>query len=202
MKCSISNGCVSLKQAWDHYSYWIKANAHVILRNTSKVVNQGLKYNFSFYWKSGLQKGLLQACPAPVGWSLLRHLPLMKRSSAFYKLFLKIQNCSWVLDHSITHFYHIPSTSLSSSLNFILSYVFKLLWPFIILLKVSTLQLLIIFFGSEDSLPCFPCTCRISVLQRQEAGLQSLLTFFNHSSWWSGLVHHPTGTEKLTAWKI
>ena len=42
----------------------IKANARVILRNTS---NQGLKYNFSFYWKSGLQKGLLQACPAPEG---------------------------------------------------------------------------------------------------------------------------------------
>lgn len=93
MNCSISSGCASLKQAQGHCSYWIKANAYVVLRNTSKALTQGLQDNPSFCWRSGLQKHLLQACPALVGWSLLRHLPLMKRSSVFYKLVLKIHSC-------------------------------------------------------------------------------------------------------------
>lgn len=111
----------------------------------------------------------------------------MKRRSAFYKLILKIHNCSQVLDHSTIPLYHIPSTSLSSLLNFILSYAFKLLWPFIILLKVLALQLLI-FFGSVDGLPRFSCACQISVLQGQEAELSTPLFLTNQVD---GLGWHP-----------
>lgn len=50
--------------------------------------------------------------------------------------------------------YYVPSTSLSS-LNSISFDVFKLLWTLIILLKVLGLQLLLIFSGSEASLPVF-----------------------------------------------
>lgn len=52
-----------------------------------------------------------------------------------------------------------------------------MLSTFFILLKVLALQLFVISFGNEDSLPHFSCTCLISVLlQGQEAELSTPLT--------------------------